>query len=136
ALGEVQGQRILLPRAAAARAVLPQELQALGAQVDEVAVYRTIQPQRVRVEELRERLKAGEINLITFTSSSTVRNFVVLFPGEDLRTLLGPARVGCIGPITADTAREYGLEVVVQPTTYTIPAFAQAIVTYFQKSNQ
>ncbi len=136
ALGEVKGQRVLLPRAAEARAILPQELQALGAQVDEVAVYRTIQPQGVRVEELRARLKAGEIDLVTFTSSSTVRNFVALFPGEDLRTLVGSTRVGCIGPITADTAREYGLEVAVQPTTYTVPAFAQAIVIYFQKSNQ
>lgn len=134
ALGEVKGQRVLLPRAAEARAVLPQELQALGAQVDEIAIYRTMRPQGTRVEELRERLKAGEIDLVTFTSSSTVHNFVALFPGEDLRTVVGAARVACIGPITADTAREYGLEVVVQPTAYTVPAFAQAIVEYFKQA--
>jgi uroporphyrinogen III methyltransferase/synthase len=134
-LGNVNGQRILLPRAAEARAILPQELHALGAQVDEIPVYRTIRPHTARAEELRERLKAGTIDLVTFTSSSTVRNFAALFPGEEVRALLGPARVGCIGPITADTAREFGLAVVVQPASYTVPAFAQTIVEYFAGLN-
>ncbi len=131
-LGDVKGQRVLLPRAEEARAILPQELHALGAQVDEIAVYRTVQPRGTRVEELRERFKAGTIDLVTFTSSSTVRNFAALFPGEDLRALLGSARIGCIGPITADTACAYGLEVAVQPASYTVPAFAEAIVEYFR----
>jgi uroporphyrinogen III methyltransferase/synthase len=131
-LGEVRGQRILLPRAAEARAVLPQELEALGAQVDEIAVYRTIRPLGTKAEELRVLLEQGNIDLVTFTSSSTVRNFVSLFPTDDLRTLIGSTPVGCIGPITAATAREYGLNVAVQPASYTVPAFAEAIVKYFQ----
>ena len=70
---------------------------------------------------------------MTFTSSSTVRNFVSLFPQEDVRTLIGSARIGCIGPITAETAREHGLEVAVLPTSYTVPDFAAAIVEFFSR---
>src|SRR5712691_4253830 len=130
-LGDVRERRILLPRAAAAREALPKELRALGARVDEIPVYQTIRPQQQKLAELRTLLKAGKIDLVTFTSSSTVRNFVALFPEDDVSALLGKGRVGCIGPITADTAREFGLEVTVQPQTYTIPAFTEIIVEYF-----
>lgn len=124
-------QRVLLPRAAEARAILPQELRASGARVDEVATYRTIRPQ-FRDETLRDMLRAGQIDLITFTSSSTVRNFMARFSGEDVADLLGETLVGCIGPITATTARQHGLRVTIQPRAYTIPTFADAIVGYFQ----
>jgi uroporphyrinogen III methyltransferase/synthase len=133
-LGDVSGQRILLPRAAEAREILPQELTALGAQVDEIAVYQTVRPQQTRSDELRDLLQSGKIDLVTFTSSSTVRNFMALFADEDIRSVLYKTKIGCIGPITAGTVREYGLEVSLQPSTYTIPAFAEAIVEYF--SNQ
>ena len=133
-LGAVRGQRILLPRAAEARDILPRELTALGAEVDEIAVYRTIRPPDTKIDELRRLLTEGKIDLVTFTSSSTVRNFVSLFPEADRRTVIGSARVGCIGPITAETAREYGLEVAVQPKSYTVPALAEAIVAYFKSS--
>jgi uroporphyrinogen III methyltransferase/synthase len=132
-LGEVRGQRILLPRAAEARAVLPQELEARGARVDEIAVYRTLRPLGTKAEEIRVLLEQGQIDLVTFTSSSTVRNFVSLFPEKDPRALLGSTHVGCIGPITAATAREYGLDVAVQPVSYTVPAFAEAIVEFFSR---
>jgi uroporphyrinogen III methyltransferase/synthase len=132
-LGEVHGQRILLPRAAEAREVLPKELRALGAHVDEIAVYRTILPQTTKVQELHAQLEGGKIDLVTFTSSSTVRNFMALFANKAARTLLGKTRIGCIGPITADTAREYGLEITIQSGTYTIPAFAAVIEEYFRK---
>lgn len=133
-LGKVTGQRILLPRAAEAREILPKELQALGAQVDEIAVYQTVRPQATETHALRILLKAEKIAMVTFTSSSTVRNFAAVFADEELPQLLGKARIGCIGPITADTAREYGMMVAVQSSIYTIPAFAEAIVEYF--SNQ
>ena len=134
-LGVQKAQRILLPRAAEARAILPQELRAMGAHVDEVATYRTIrtsQPKN-RDERFRSLLQADHLDLLTFTSSSTVRNFVASFPGEDVSALLGKTRIGCIGPITAATAQEYGLTVNIQPHDYTIPAFAEAIVEYYQK---
>ena len=125
-------QRILLPRAAEARAILPQELHASGAQVDEIAIYRTIRPQG-RDETLRDMLRAGQVDLLTFTSSSTVRNFMECLSGEDSAVLLGHAQIGCIGPITAATAREYGLTVAVpsrQPIRFS--AFVEAIVAYFR----
>jgi uroporphyrinogen III methyltransferase / synthase len=134
ALGDVHDQRILLPRAAEARAILPQELRASGAHVDEIAVYRTILPQGTRVNELRTLFLQGKIDLVTFTSSSTVRNFVALFPEVDMKALVGTTRIGCIGPITADTARGYGLEVTIQPDSYMIPAFTEAIVEYFKQA--
>ncbi len=130
-LGAVKGQQILLPRAAEARDILPQELQAAGARVDVIAIYNTIRPQ-THTEELRELLQTDQVDLITFTSSSTVRNFMALFPDDDIPAMLRNAAIGCIGPITADTAREYSLTVSVQPEQYTIPAFTEAITTYFQ----
>jgi uroporphyrinogen III methyltransferase/synthase len=113
--------------------VLPKELQALGAQVDEVAVYETRRPQMAETEKVRALLVAAQIDLVTFTSSSTVRNFVAAFPGENLSELLQTTRIGCIGPITAGTVQEYGLTVTVQASVYTIPGFTDAIVEYFRK---
>lgn len=132
-LGEVKGKRMLLPRAAQARAILPKELQALGAHVDEIAAYETIPPQATAVQEVRTFLQTEKVDMVTFTSSSTVRNFASLFFRDSLPTLLSKTLVGCIGPITAQTAREYGMTVTVQSQVYTIPAFAEAIVEYFEK---
>ena len=135
-LGEVRGQRILLPRAAEAREVLPKELHALGAQVDEIPVYETRRPQTTETEKLRELLLAAKIDMVTFTSSSTVRNFGAAFAGENLPQLLSKTQIGCIGPITADTVREYGLTVTVQSGVYTIPGFTDAVVAYFSRTEQ
>ena len=125
----VAGARVLLPRAAVAREVLPVMLRAAGALVDEVASYRSVAPQR-DMSELRALLTDGAVDLITFTSSSTVTNFLALL-GADAPTLLADTPAGCIGPITADTARAEGLQVVLQPATYTIAAFSEAILAYF-----
>ncbi|MBX3025275.1 uroporphyrinogen-III C-methyltransferase [bacterium] len=127
----VAGARVLLPRAAVAREILPVTLRAAGAHVDEVPAYETV-PARIDLGELRDRLARRAVDLVTFTSSSTVRNFVALL-GADAPSLLAGVRAACIGPITADTAREAGLEVVVQPSTYTIAAFTAAIETYLRK---
>lgn len=125
----IGGARVLLARAAGAREILPELLRAAGAAVDEVASYATAMP-RTDVRELRELLAAGAVDLVTFTSSSTVRHFLTLL-GADAANVLRGVPVGCIGPITADTAREAGLDVVVQPNAYTIPAFTEAILAYF-----
>ncbi|MCS6927327.1 MAG: uroporphyrinogen-III C-methyltransferase [Candidatus Binatia bacterium] len=135
-LGDVQGQRILLPRAAQAREVLPRDLRALGAQVDEIAVYQTVPPSQANVAELHTLLHTGAIDCVTFTSSSTVRNFIALFAGDEARMLLSKTTIACIGPVTAETVREYGLDVAVQPATYTIPALAEAIAAYFSRQRQ
>lgn len=125
----VAGKRILLPRAAGARAVLPQQLREHGATVEEVPTYTTAMPHE-RAQELRDLLRRAAVDLVTFTSSSTVHNFVTLLDGglaERLRNLT----VGCIGPVTAETARAYGMHVAIQPETYTVAAFAAAIVKFY-----
>jgi len=125
----IAGQRVLLPRAAGAREVLPESLRAAGATVDEVASYTTAMP-RTDMREVRDLFAAHAIDLVTFTSSSTVRHFLSLL-GDDATQLLRGVSVACIGPITADTARVAGLNVVVQPSAYTIPKLTEAIVAYF-----
>ncbi len=125
----IAGARVLLPRATVAREILPIMLRDAGATVDEVPAYATI-PARVDLSELRALLQARAVDLVTFTSSSTVRSFLTLL-GADAAALLAGVSAGCIGPITAETARAAGLEVVLQPTTYTIAAFTEAIRAHF-----
>lgn len=118
------GVRILLPRAAEARDVLPDQLRERGAEVDEVAAYATL-PGEPGELALDDRMRAGEIDWLTFTASSTVRNFVRM-AGPDV----GPSDVACIGPITAGTARELGLPVDVVAEEYTIPGLVRALVEH------
>jgi uroporphyrinogen III methyltransferase/synthase len=127
---DLRGRRVLLPRAAGARAVLPDTLAARGATVDEVIAYRAIPPPDADVSGLRAALTAGSLDALTFTSSSTVRHFVELV-GRDVVTMLGRTVVACIGPVTAASARELGLPVHVCPADYTAAALATALVEHF-----
>jgi len=129
----IRGSRILIPRAEVAREILPEQLRELGATVDVIPVYRTIAP-ALDVAFLTQQLHDGRVAAVTFTSSSTVRNFVDLFGGRDVViSLLAGVVVACIGPITARTAEEYGLTVSVMPTENTVPALAEAIVKHFKE---
>jgi uroporphyrinogen III methyltransferase/synthase len=134
-LGEeaIRGRRVLLPRAAGARAVLPDTLRARGAVVDEVVAYAAVPPPTADVEGLRALIEADALDAITFTSSSTVRNFAALLGEDAMRTLARRARplVACIGPVTAETARELGLRVDVVPDAYTVPALVGALAERF-----
>ena len=130
----ITGKRILLARAKKARDVLPEGLRDLGAEVDVVAVYRTIRP-RGGSKRLRRLLTEGKIDVIAFTSSSTVSHFAELLKNEDLRKLLTGIAIACIGPVTARTAKEWGLKVRIQPKQYTIPGLTRAIAEYFNLSN-
>jgi uroporphyrinogen III methyltransferase / synthase len=126
------GSRILVPRAAIARDVLPRALEARGAQVDVVEAYRTVLPIS-GIEPARWRmLEQGAIDVVTFTSSSTVTNFALLVGEMDLVRLLRQVVVACIGPITAESARSYGLTPTIVSAEYTVPALARAIVNYFE----
>jgi uroporphyrinogen III methyltransferase / synthase len=131
----VAGRRVLLARAAGARAVLPERLRAAGAFVDDVATYRTVVPSEAAAAPA---LFVGDRrpDLVTFTSSSTVSHFAELFPDRDLPAILTGIAIGCIGPVTAATARKLGLTVAVEPVEYTVPAFAAAIVAYFAARSQ
>jgi uroporphyrinogen III methyltransferase/synthase len=119
--GVVSGTRVLVPRAEVARSVLPDALRAVGAQVVEVAAYATLQDGS-GAERVRAMLDAGEIDAVTFTASSTVKNFVELVGAE-----VGRAKVASIGPVTSATARELGLRVDVEAAEYTTPGLARAL---------
>ncbi len=126
-IGAVQGQRILLPRADIAREALAVELRKRGAIVDEIAAYRTLpaQPEPNGLLELRR-----GVDVITFASSSTVRNFIALVGRNSIPS---QALIACIGPITANTARELGLRVDAQATDYTMDGLVAALVDHFEK---
>lgn len=129
---ELRGKKILLPRAAQARDILPETLRGWGAEVDVVEAYRTIAG-RADAASLKTLLRAKKVDVITFTSSSTVHHFVRLFAGADMKELLARTAVACIGPITQKTAEEKGIRVDIVPREYTIPGLTQAIVEYFSK---
>lgn len=135
---KVKGKRVLLARAKVARDVIPQELHKLGAHVDVVVAYETVVPETSR-KRLRAALKSQKLcpNVITFTSSSTVRNFVALL-GES-RGRVGRVHMGreenrvrfaSIGPITSSTLREFGLPVDIEAAEYTIPGLIKAIAKH------
>jgi uroporphyrinogen III methyltransferase / synthase len=127
------GDRVLLPRAKETRDVLVVELRRLGAGVTEVPAYQT---RRIEdgVVRLREALASGSVDAVTFTSSSTARNFAEQFSDDERRAWRGRVAVASIGPITAATAAEYGLPTDVMPSEYTIPALARALADYFARA--
>jgi uroporphyrinogen III methyltransferase/synthase len=128
----IKGSRMLLVRAKEARDVLPKGLRKMGAGVDVVVAYQTVKP-KGGLRRLKKLLGDGEIDVITFTSSSTVNYFAELLKREDMKKLSEHFVVACIGPITARTATRWGMKVRIQPREYTIPALTQAIGKYFSK---
>ena len=128
-----RGDRVLLVRAADAREILPQGLEARGNPVTVVPAYRTVFV-RDSADRVRTLLESGGLDAVTFTSSSTVRGFLALLGPVPARQLLQGVVVAAIGPVTAATATEHGLSVTVIPRKYTIPALADAIAGHFETS--
>jgi uroporphyrinogen III methyltransferase/synthase len=125
----VQGKRVLLPRAKDARPVLPVELTKMGATVDEIITYAAI-PVSENTDELIRNLHHGNIDMITFTSSSTVTNFKALLPDREFEALMKNVMIAGIGPITADTARDLGFHVDITADEFTIPGLVTAILNH------
>ncbi len=128
---DVIGKKILLPRAAEARPVLPVELGKAGAFVDEIITYRTCQDTQL-AEVLIEDLKNNAIDMVTFTSSSTVKNFKGLLSRDNISSLMQNVTIACIGPVTADTAIQLGFEPKIVAETFTIPGLCESIVSYYK----
>jgi len=126
----LNGKRVLLPRPAIARDYLPKNLKSLGALVDEVEAYQTVRPEYSQ-DQLGRLFENGAIDMITFTSPSTVTNFLALLEDKAIYKKLSKVGVACIGPVTAQKAREAGFEVVAAPDEYTADALAQAIVEFY-----
>ena len=128
--GNITGQRFLLPRADIADKELTRGITQLGAEVHEVTTYRTV-PAADTISQAQQMLLSGKIDVITFTSSSTVSNLVAVFKGEP--PAVNNAKVACIGPKTADTATRVGLKVDIVAREHTIPGLVDAITEYFRK---
>ena len=126
---DVVGQKILLPRAAEARPILPKELRAMGAAVDDITVYCT-RPVSDHKDRLIELLEADAIDMITFTSSSTVSNFKSLLPEGRFQELVKSATIASIGPITSETAAKLGFKVHLTAETFTIDGLVEAILRH------
>ena len=126
----MDGMRVLIPRAKKAREALPEILKENGAEVTVVPVYQNVQP--LDYEMVRKELADGTIDMVTFTSSSTVTNFLAML-GDDRDRLLAKVKVATIGPITAKTAEAAGLSVDVKPGIYTIPALVESILDYYRQ---
>ncbi|HET7459984.1 MAG TPA: uroporphyrinogen-III C-methyltransferase [Longimicrobium sp.] len=118
---DLAGARVLVPAAEAARPVLAEGLRALGAEVTAVVAYRTVQD-GAGADEVRRRIEAGEIDLLTFTAGSTAKHFAALV-GTDV----GAAKVASIGPVTSQALRELGIEVDVEAEEATIDGLLRAI---------
>lgn len=119
------GMRILLPKGNFARDVIREALRNHGAIVRELVVYETAVHLQMR-EQLIDALQSREIDVITFTSPSTVQSFLTLLEGENWREWVKGCTIACIGPITEREARKYFQNFLV-PTEYTVEAMLQCI---------
>jgi uroporphyrinogen III methyltransferase/synthase len=126
---ELAGQRVLVPRAEEAPAALPEGLCDMGAEVEVLPVYRNV-ADGAGATEIRRQLGAGTLDAVTFTSSSTVRNFHRLLPDADLTN----CAVACIGPSTEATARELGIPVSVVAREHTVPGLVEALIQVLLRS--
>ncbi len=131
ALPIVPRERVLLPRAAKARDVLPDGLRDRGADIHVVTAYQTVLGQGG--DDLPAALRAQQVHAVTFTSPSTVHNTLRRLQSE---AGLGPdalndTLIACIGPVTAEAATKAGLNVDVMPSTYTVPALVQTLMARF-----
>ncbi|MEN8199350.1 MAG: uroporphyrinogen-III C-methyltransferase [Thermodesulfobacteriota bacterium] len=130
----IEGRNILIPRAEQARQILPEMLRGAGAQVTVTPVYKNVAPEGKR-ERLREELESGQVDMVTFTSSSTVRNFLSMVGAEsasELKRLMHEVRIAAIGPITAKTVTDNGLQVDIMPESHTIADMIHAIVEHYE----
>jgi uroporphyrinogen III methyltransferase/synthase len=129
---KLEGKRILLARAKKARDLVPKELRKLGATVDVVEVYQTIMP-NVSRKEIEKIFQRDRVDLITFTSSSTVSHFIHLYEEKGgLKNPLTGMAIAAIGPITANTLKGRGITPHIIPNSFTIRALTEAIVDYFR----
>ncbi|MDY0361984.1 MAG: uroporphyrinogen-III C-methyltransferase [Desulforegulaceae bacterium] len=128
---DIKGKKILIPRAMEARSVLPDELKKMGAVVNEVTAYKTI-PQSDKKDEILSDFLNGKIDMVTFTSSSTVKNFKALFTEEEFKSIILKFKPVSIGPITTDTAVELGLTPQITADEYTIDGLVDSILKLYK----
>lgn len=126
---DLQGVRILLPRAETARELLPEELRRRGATVDVVTVYRTVKSE-AGLADLRITLTSQTIDAIAFTSPSAIRSISETL-GDELATLVSPIPIAVIGPIAREAVESVGLKARIKPGKATVQDLIEAIDRYF-----
>jgi uroporphyrinogen III methyltransferase/synthase len=133
AIGPLEGVRFLLPRADIARELLADELRESGAHVTEVAAYRTVvgTAEHDAEQDIYRMLLDKQIDAVTFTSASTVRNFASMLGRDQAADLLRGTVVACIGPVTAEAAQQLDIATTVMPERYTIPDLVDTLVEHF-----
>ena len=137
ATGDLSGLRFLLPRADVAREPLADELRRSGAEVTEVTAYRSVSVEGDENEpDVYRMLLDKAVDVMTFTSASTVRNFVRRHGQEAVADLLRPVAIASIGPVTAEAAQQSGLHTSIMPAEYTIPGLVRAIVEHFERAGR
>jgi uroporphyrinogen III methyltransferase/synthase len=129
---DMAGKGVMIPRAQEARELLPEELMKMGAHVSVIPVYQTVSDVH-DTERILKDIQDGDIHIITFTSSSTVKNFIKGLAISNPNDFLKKCAVACIGPITAKTAKEYGLKVDVVSEEYSIEGLTKALIQYYNK---
>lgn len=130
------GDAILLPRANIARKLLVNELQDMGASVSDISVYETVMDAE-NAKQILSLLQQSQIDMITFTSSSTVDHLVLSLQKYhlDVKTLLQDVNLACIGPITATTLRSYGLKADIEAQESTIDGLVYAIIQFYKRND-
>lgn len=134
----IAGSRMLVPKGEGARDFLAETLRNAGADVIEVPAYRTVPIAAGESGEpdVYKMLLEKEIDVVAFTSASTVRDYVDLYGADPLADLLSATRVACIGPVTADVAKTYGIDTAILPEDYTIPGLVSAIARHCAKTGR
>lgn len=128
------GSKVLLPRADIGRELMTAELRKAGAVVTDVTAYRVlvVEPQREGEPDIYRMLLDRQIDMVTFTSASTVRNFVHVIGREQAADLLRQTPVACVGPVTAEAAAQLGITTTVMPGEYTVKALIEAVLEYYK----
>ena len=132
---KVKGMRFLIPRAKTAREMIPEKLRERGAEVTVATAYENVRP-AADVDRIRKLFEDRKISVVTFTSSSTVHNFVEILGQKGYKNLLDGVVVACIGPVTAKTAAEYGMITDIMPQDYTIPALVEEMVKFYKNTTK
>ncbi len=131
---DIKDKKILLPRAKKARTILPEELARMGGIIDEVVAYETLLD-RDKKEALINLLKKSKIDVVTFTSASTVSNFISLLDSNDRKELLKNVVTASIGPITSKTARSLGIEPEIEAGEFTIQGLVDSLLAYYDSQH-
>ncbi|WP_096202790.1 uroporphyrinogen-III synthase [Bacillus sp. FJAT-45350] len=129
------GEKVLFPKGNLARDLIPRKLSKMDLELTELVIYENVIETRSK-EKLQELLMNKDVDIITFTSSSTVKNFVMLLRDESWENYINQLTFACIGPIAAKTAEQYGLTPHIVASTYTIDGLIQAIIDYLEEEEQ